>query len=71
MSTGAKKTTKKTKRKYNTDPKSKIETGKNWEYNCKFDDDVTKKIIDEKQKSGSEYGFIINNRMRKAYGIKK
>lgn len=62
---------KKKKRTYNSDPEEKLAQGKSWEYNHKFDDDVARKVIDEAKANGSEYGHVINSRLRKAYGIKK
>lgn len=63
-----------TKRPYS---KSKIKeaakNGEDWRMNMIYDNDVLKKIISEKEKSKGgcvQYGVIVNNRLRKAYGLK-
>lgn len=62
----------KSKRKYETDVLSKLEDGKSWKYLMNFDNDVAKAIVKERQDSptGGEYHAIINNRLRKSYGLK-
>ena len=51
----------------------KEQSTKPWFYNLKVEADVEAKIKEEFESNpnGSEYGKIINNRLRKAYNIKK
>lgn len=59
------------KRKYVSDPKVKIKSGKPWIFHFEVDAEVAKKIIEErdKEKYKPDYGQIFNSRLRKAYGL--
>lgn len=63
----------KSKRPYCTDLSEKLKGGKPWLTSMKFDNDVAKAILKEKKSlpEGVLYEAIVNERLRKAYGIKK
>ncbi len=65
----------KEKRPYSkTAIKEAIEAGKDWRFNIVLDNDVAKKVLAEKLKSPlgkTEYYVIVNNRLRKGYGLKQ
>lgn len=50
-----------------------VAEGKTWTYLFKIDNDVAKKVLDELDNSetGGDIRVILNNRLRKAYKIKK
>lgn len=60
-------------RKYEKDPQKKIESGTPWVFHFEIDPDVGRSLIDEKKKApkGTEFGFLINTRLRKSFGIKQ
>lgn len=61
----------KKKRTYNSDPATKISQGEKWTIHFDIDPDVGRKILAEKDKTGSEYGKLINAAMRKGYRLPK
>lgn len=62
----------KAKRGYNKNPIEKLKQGKKWSVNFDVDEDVATCLIKEKQGApdGAQYSRIINNRLRKSYGLK-
>lgn len=68
-----KKTKSTKKRVYHTDPLEKIKNGKPWTLHFEVDPDVAAKLVEEKINNpfGAEFGKLINENLRKVYGIKK
>lgn len=61
----------KSKKKYRT-VEDKITNGEDWDLHIRIDHSVAIKIVDEQKKStpGTEYQFLINRALKKAYKIK-
>lgn len=57
------------KREY-TNILEKLADGKPWKYLAEIDNDIAKAIVEEAEPNGAEYRKVINNRLRKAYGLK-
>lgn len=63
----------KEKRAYSMNVREKIKSGKVWVLSFTPDPDVAEKLIAESETIPSgyrAYTFLLNNRLRKAYGIK-
>lgn len=63
-------TKKKKQRKYNVNPKEKIEQGIPWDMHIVIDPEVGKKIIEENEKTGADYKFLVTKALKKAYRVK-
>lgn len=65
---------KQTKRAYDRNHiKEVLDSGGDWRMNVVLDNDVMKKVVEEKEKTphgAGLYQSIINDRLRKAYGLK-
>lgn len=61
---------KKKQRKYNVDPKSKLEQGIPWDMHIIIDPEVGHKIIADSEKTGADYKFLVTKALRKAYKLK-
>lgn len=68
----AKKTAVKKARKYNNNPKEKLDNNEPWKTTLVIDKEVGYKIIEDLDKlpTGTEIQFVINKKLKKAYGIK-
>lgn len=66
-------TKRKSKKKYNTDPRKKIERGEVWQINYKPAQDVAKKIINELEAlpAGGNISKMIDHRLRQSYKQEK
>ncbi len=60
------------KRAYSKNLSDKLKDGKPWKFPMEIDNDIALKVSEEKESSpnGAQYNKIINNRLRKAYGLK-
>lgn len=60
------------KRPYLKNLSAKLKDGKPWKFPTEIDNDIAVKISEEKESNvnGAQYNKIINNRLRKAYGMK-
>lgn len=61
----------KKKKKYRS-IKDKLNAGENWDLHLHIDHVIAVKIVEEQESStpGTEYQFLINRALRKAYSIK-
>lgn len=65
---------KKKKQHYETDPLVKLAEGKHWRLTVIFDDDNTRKIVQELKASGlgvKYYQGIVNKRVREAFAAEE
>jgi hypothetical protein len=56
-------------RKYEKDPRKKIEAGQPWTMHFDLENDVALKLLDEKERTGADYSRLLNQRIRKGYGL--
>jgi len=61
------------KRPYSFDVSARLKQGKSWKLNVELDNDVAKALLAESKEIPGGFRFyvkLINNNLRKAYGIK-
>ena len=48
-----------------------LDSGGDWRLTVVIENDVMREVVDQKKKTGAGYDFIINNKLRQIFGIKK
>lgn len=57
-------------KKYNVNPKDKLDKGIPWDMHIVIDPEVGYKIIAEAEKTGADYKFLVTKALRKAHKLK-